>query len=579
MNQSSPAHRGGQDGRLSADDLRSQRQAGSGLRSSWGGSLVVAAVLAALVFVTVGMRVMEVGFYEDDFVFVTPWLDRGWEELRDWIEFAFVTWPQGRPLNHSLPQVLGFLGGAAPVPQGVHLIGLAGLLLNSFLVYRVLSRLFGPVAALLGASFYVLFPADTTRLLPIHMAEVQGGMTIALTGALMYLRGGGFRVASYAVAACSLLAYETTYLPFVFVPLALRWTSRRELWHRLRWHATAVGTTLALFAAVRLALREERLVLAGAEPLPMLWRAVTAPLIGAVVSGGRCILAPFEALGQAPGLAWLSAAVGALALASGVWLLSRARSAQRDSQSAQASPGEPAHRLFFGFAAVLGSYLLTFINYPPTFQFGRLTLVHSAAAFGASVLFAGVVDWLGSRGSAVARRAALPVTLAYLFGIGLFAGVIQEQYVRAWDLERRFWSSVVRECPDVGSGTAIFVTGEPPRQEKAIASFEWADSLVPAQLYDVASPPPNLVVWEVMGKNMGIKREGGVLSWSPRFWKEKRIPLDLDNVIVLEFAGSGVRRIDEWVVPGAGTTLQSKPLSLRMTPRISQGTFARALLW
>ena len=61
---------------------------------------------------------------------------------------------------------------------------------------------------------YLLFPADTTRILLVHTAHIQEAMTFLLLGIWMWLRGGWTRVLSYPVATLCLLSYETTLLPF-----------------------------------------------------------------------------------------------------------------------------------------------------------------------------------------------------------------------------------------------------------------------------------------------------------------------------------------------------------------------------
>jgi hypothetical protein len=119
---------------------------------------------------------------------------------------------------------------------------------------------------------------------------------------------------------------------------------------------------------------------------------------------------------------------------------------------------------------------------------GRPTRVHLAAVVGSSLVVAAVGSaFIAASRSAGARRWRC-VGLA--FWMGLLAGyglVLQNDYVRAWELQRLFWSRLLPLVPDAGEGTVILVDPSGIEDTYQIAANTWNLPRVLDQL--VAFPP------------------------------------------------------------------------------------------
>jgi hypothetical protein len=118
----------------------------------------------------------------------------------------------------------------------------------------------------------------------------------------------------------------------------------------------------------------------------------------------------------------------------------------------------------FHLRRLLAGLALTGLAYPLTFTIrayaisGRDSRVHLAAAFGAALVFgcawqlvAGAVRRPNVRR---AFRAAVSGLLALLVGFGI---VVQKDYARAWELQQRFWTSLLEVVPDLEEGTVALV--------------------------------------------------------------------------------------------------------------------------
>jgi hypothetical protein len=206
--------------------------------------LLALAVLAVAVFVAHFMRFAQFGFYEDDYWSVAGSVGLTARDVWARAQNYFELWPQGRPLNHLLPTLLGYVGGRLGGLEAMYALGAAWLVLNTWLVYRLALKLLPGAAALTAGVAYVLFPADTTRQLLIHVAHVQGAMTFSLVGLLLWRRGGVARVISYPVAGLSLLSFETAYIAFLCAPLIL--AGRAEFRRLFAWAVHAAGCSLVM---------------------------------------------------------------------------------------------------------------------------------------------------------------------------------------------------------------------------------------------------------------------------------------------------------------------------------------------
>ncbi len=503
------------------------------------------------------------GFYEDDYWATAPFIRERLSVVWSAFAEAFLQWPQGRPLNHSLPKAQAILGMHLGGIDGIYLIACVAFILNGLLVFALLRRFFGDAPALIGALLYVFFPADVTRPFLVHAGHVQGSMTFFLLGSWLWLRGERWRLLGYPVAALTLLAYETAFLPFLTIPL-LTSDSLRATWKPWIRHLLACAGIIGAYLVFRLSRGESRAVDALGDPWTSTQQALNSLYLGPLTSGTRMIQAPLEGLGRLDPTALLCALVVVSALFTGLKLNG---SRVVTGGAAEGRPLTLRASLYFGACAVVtwaGSYALTLVNYPPTQTLGRLTSTHTAAAWGVALL--GCVLAASFRGVAFPRFlkiGAYTLGVVYVIGSVGFSQWVQREYARSWQLQQTFWRQVVTLTPDALDGWSVIVVGPPAAASPVIGTNSWADTLVYRALLQADVDFGQL---EYLGSAIKLTRQGGTLQWTPEFWTGKVRTIDENKLIILQSDGSRLVRITE-AITADGLVLHGQPESgVRASP-------------
>jgi hypothetical protein len=530
-------------------------------------------ILALAVFLAHFSKLSQFGFYEDDYWATIPYIGMDVHACWDLLKEAFQKWPQGRPLNHSLPKIQAILGYKIAGVEGIYMLGYLGLVVNTALLFLIACRFLPTAGALICGLAYCLFPADSTHQFLVHTAHVQGALTFSLLGALLYLQGGLARAISYAVAALSLTAYETAFLPFLTIPLFANHSIKSSFAPLLR-HWIVCGVIVGAYGFIRTATGESRVASVVSDPLDALQRIVSSIFIGPFTSGMAMIKAPLSGFIRADVVGIISACLLVAVLTfvctvfKSTWRTSRAGPINR-------VPGYPA-LLLISLVTWVVAYLLTLTNYPPSQTIGRLTSTHTAAAWGAA-LFVGVGStWLLS--SALhhwLRKAFLICISLFFFGAMLYSNWVQRGYVHSWTLQRDFWGQVYTLCPDVGNGWSIIVTGNPAKTTPVMATNSWADILASRAVFGANI---NYAHIGVLGSSIKLSRNSkGVAMWTPEFWTGKEEPIDENKLILMHYDGDLLRRIGEVEIQGLSLHGVPNPITLREN-RTQHSAIAKKLL-
>lgn len=537
----------------------------AGLHPSWPAAFAVA--LAAFVAHFYYLRTF--GFYEDDYWATVPFLGEKLSAIPSILAEAFQRWPQGRPLNHSLPKVQAILGMHLAGPEGIYAIACAAFVLNSLLVFSILRRAFGERPALVGALLYVLFPADVTRPFLVHAAHVQGGMTFFLLGTWLWFRGGRWRPAGYVVAALSLTAYETAFLPFLTIPL-LAGDNLRATWKGLLRHLLICAGIIVAYGVFRLTRGESRAVDALGDPWTSVGHILNSLYLGPWTSGTRVLWAPFEKLGRIDS----TSVICALFVAGAAWLALRPAAIDRVDAPAATSPRSQLYFIACAILTWVGSYALTLTNYPPTQTLGRLTSTHTAAAWSVAWLACAIAAWLGTAARPkFVRPLVCALGLAYLVAAVGFCQWVQREYVRSWQLQRDFWRQVVTLSPEARDGWAIIVVGSPAPASPVIATNSWADTLLCRTLFNTKVDFAHL---GYLGSAMQFAHEHGTVQWTPEYWTKEFKELDEHKLILLQSEGGRLRRVNE-VTVDAGFVLHGQPATSPFVESSSSSVLATAI--
>ena len=519
-------------------------------------AILAALALSCVVLFSVYSRVSDYGFYEDDYWGIVPWFTTPPAELWAVTISHLETWPTGRPLNHILPKWFSWLGYHLAGIQGIYFLGFLVHSLNAFLFYLLLRRWLGHWSAVLAGFLLVLMPADTSRVIVLYSAHVHSSLTFLLVALLV--NRTRYWVASYPIAALSLLSYETAFLPFIVFPLFFADRGRRVF----RWlvHLAGCGAVLTLVFGIRLKLGDARANSVISGPGEILWRSVSSMWIGPETSLKTLVKAIIEGPHAATPFAFLFAGLAALLLIALPRLIP-----ETPGPPDEVSKRSQSLTVFLaGVASWIFAYALTLTNYPPTQEAGRLTSTHIAAVFGLACAMAGATSYLRSLSRPIKIAATIVVTV--LVGLlTLYSFRVQAGYASAWEQQRQFWRQVVNLCPDIGPDTRIILVGTEPKQNEFILGNSWADVLVLENSFTTGGTPL-LFYYDNFAKLADIRFENGQVTWKPIFWSDKREVLNLNDVIILRANGDRMARIDELRIPEIPFPLHTKPASLLQTP-------------
>lgn len=562
---------------------------------------LVCLCLFAVTFAVHFRDLNKLGLYEDDYWSIGPDLGAQVARLGPTAIRLFQTWPLGRPLNHLLPPVLSTIGSQLGGLPGVYFLACLWLTFNCLLVFRALGFLVSRQAALFGALAYVLFPGDTTHTLLTHAAHVQGSMTFLLLALNLYIsnrpvslelhgRGTGRKVAldvavsksslsfslfnhstqllAYPIAGLSLLSYETAFLPFVMAPfLRFQWT--RKFLGRLLLHGLLCAVVVGTVAFIRLHLQEGRAVDLMRSPTEMLWRMVSSLWIGPLTLVQTYRLALDSVFGN---LSAVSAGIAGGTAFVFFWL---ARWLDPESHSGQSANAQiPGPRFVFftptgptplcligvGAVTVCWSYVLTIVNYPPTFVLGRFTSVHTATAWGAALMSAALFQALSTR-FVTHRSAVIAAGGLAVFVFANYGCFIEQGYVEAWKIQQRFWRQIAALTPDLNGQTGIIVIGDIPKQNPVIRSNTWEDfQVIPLllQASDRAAEKPYCAFLQVIEETFRVTN--GQLLWKPHPILPDYLKLDESNLVLLRMDGETLTRINSFPLPSVNRELHSKPM-------------------
>jgi hypothetical protein len=407
-----------------------------------------------------------------------PFLEKNWVDLMAQIKSTFTYWPQGRPLNHSVPMLFGFVGFRLGGVKGIYLLVFCVLLINGWLVAIVSRCSPSAIPALLAGATFIFCPADTTRLLITHGAHLHLSLTYSLIG-LLLLRSSVLpvRILAYAVSLLSLLSYETAYTIFavggVFYLLCV--STGSWSWKPILTHVVLCAIIVGGVAIIRASLGESHIITAAAQPAETLWRMVSSLWIGPATSLSSYWRAWTYGMFHLDGRTIWTTVLVLVVLVAAIIVLST----QLRSKESSTSP-TPAWLIVCGVSIIIGSYGLTITDsyYPPIQTAGRLTATHLAAAVGIALSVGGLLGTLESKfgrralvSSAYVTAFALAGTMPYLFKI-------QKDYAAAWSNQKEFCVALLRILPDLEPDDMVLMAGLPPRETKSILSNSWADPLV-----------------------------------------------------------------------------------------------------
>jgi hypothetical protein len=410
--------------------------------------VTAAGAIVTVVFLAHFYLIGQFGLYEDDYLWVLPWLHVSSHKAAAFALDALIHPFQGRPIYFPAQALLAHftfrIGGLGLL----HLVSFGLLALLGVLVYCVIRQVTTAPIAFLAGVLFVLYPADTSRQIVMHQCATLLPMCICMCAILLYVRGK--LVTSYAVAALTLLIYESTYFPFLLAPLFTLRQGPINLKRVLKHVVLFIALAAAIFL-VRMFLGESRAQeVSGGLPVivPKMLRALW---IGPLTSGFLLFQRPIDT--------YLHGQLGH-------WFIIVGSAAVCTLGLSRLGKCEPKQRGFLpiwpwliagGCAAWSMSYLLDFRPdyYPPIVSVGRLSAVHEVGAFGCALAFAGALSFVDQawKPAGLAARIAATAIVAGLAGFGY--EIQLSEYVRNWQQQEEFWRELVPLIQDAAPGDVV----------------------------------------------------------------------------------------------------------------------------
>jgi hypothetical protein len=524
------------------------------------------------------------GLYEDDLTIIPDAFQRSFSSLMGFI-FTYITRLSGhaRPLSDSFIYLFSGLGWRMAGLWGPYLIGYAITAVNIALFYWLIRRVSDRPLALLSGLAFVLFAADTTQVFLTHSLGLQPSVLMILLAMHSYL--SNWRIVSYLLAFVVLFSYELPFTLFVAVPLFKPVWNKRLL-KELFLHILILGLMLVGIFVFRSYLGESRV--AGLT----LKQLATTPFLhmvqGPLISLGTFVLRPVQVLQSLNPEITLAILVVFVVLVLVLWRLALPSTpglrALWQQIHVHESLQEPVKML--GRMMITGAALLM-LAYPLTFTVrayaisGRDTRVHAAGAAGAAILVGCAAYFL----LALAHgrwRWAVNLLLAFFFALMAGYGfVIQNDYVRAWQLQRQFWAELLPLIPDAGDGTVILVDRAALTDTRQIGANYWNLPRVLMQLYEFPNGMQYVPVvhrletgWEnsLLGADGLIQVNAGTTYSVPDYFGE----FDPPHVILIQAEGGRLVRRETIALNGKEFNL--KPISEPVLPHLPHGILYNLML-
>jgi hypothetical protein len=431
------------------------------------------------------------GLYEDDLTRIPNAISMGLGDVFSHLKFLMTHYYANRPLHEGFIYLFSYLGWKIGGLWGAYWVGYGLTVVNVWLFYELLTRLYNRSLALLGGLTYVLFSADTTQAYLTMSLGGQISNTMLLVALHCYISGK--RWLSYLLVFIIIMfAYETPFLVFLAAPLL----ERNNHWKKTLSNLVINGAVMLamLFASFLM-----RYGYGGQVDFEMGYRetlmlALTHTLQGPLVALGSYFLRPYQAVKS------LNPTVLFISLISFIIILMVLLTLRIDfalglydmlaTLKNRGNSAEFTNRIKYLFQLALAGAAMMLLAYPLTFTTrilaisGRTTRGHLAGVVGTSLFIACISYFFLSILAAHRVEKLGKALLAAVFALTLgFGFLIQQDYVLAWQYQKDFWTEVLPIIEDADERTAILVQPEGFKDVLQIGANTWNLSRVLEQLY------------------------------------------------------------------------------------------------
>lgn len=445
-------------------------------------AMQIAGGMSLIVWLAYFSLCSSLGLYQDD-VFMYHILQKADNGiLSEAFDFVKDYGGQGRPVTQVIMVLFAWVGSQIGGVSGLYVVGWILLSVLATLMFLCLRNFFSRVISLFGATFYILFPANTAKFFAISFPEHICAI-LFLFAALLLIRG------RYFLAALSLLLtvgiYEQYILLGFLLPLLLLACKGDHFYSSVRKSfrfLLSYGFLLVVAITYRLLYAPGRAsdALLHKDKFALVNKIFESIYYGMSASASSVYDRISEFLTSGESQEWT---VMVLTLAVLLFLLSKLtgqNSAQVQSEKAELPRVISGYIFIFGLMAWAATYPLYGLypaRFPPSIIDGKMSNVHGPAAIGLTMLFAVALHTIEIRCKTwsrllVASRLLVVLYLAIL--AGFFVGV-QQRYVDSWHYQLSFWRQLPEVVPNLSPKSLVVVEEvglDNPRLEGG-SPFDW----------------------------------------------------------------------------------------------------------
>ncbi len=524
--------------------------------------LIVYFFYLVLIWIAYYFKFNQFGLYEDDYWIVGIPADSSFSDLWGFIKSNIINLQrnQGRYVATFLPFIVAHVNFQIGGVSALYAFGLLLVSLNAFIIFKIVHKSFSFEVALLCGLVFAIYPGDTTKAFLVHIYHLQISLFFTLLGMLLYVNNK--KAIGYLLAFTSMMNYENAFLPFVFATFFTNLKWDKDLFMKWIKHVAIIGSFFVLLFVIRKLVGEN--TISNLETVVLIKRTLISFITGPLTAGLSFLNACYQTVISIKDTFYIILA--ALLLIGLLNLVYPQLFKSSDKSSAEAYRSKSGFaindeqfiylKLFIlGVVMTVVGYSFAFPHYPPTTLYGRITSVHFGGAFGISLTVSAFFRLLLTLklGKLLKRMVIglFVLLLALCTGYGM---LIQNDYVRSWNIQKEFWSDVLKECPDITENTLVLVQKTDVPQTKYTMAYSWAYPLIYDLIYVFPENWKTLPKLDILDSTFTsvIEKENGNLIYKPKlpflFDNQNKIIVDTNNLILLELEGDNLTRLSDTLI-------------------------------
>ena len=483
-----------------------------------------------------------------------------------------------RHLGLSLHRIVSYLSQLSGVGYGMYFASWILLVMQACIAFVVMKKYFSSQIAFIAVAFFMLFPADASKYMPVHAFWTQFSAVTFWLALMLFSRDRLLGAAM--VASLIVFIYETHLVAaaaIVLLPLLKNRFTFDQYAGRMATYAIYLVGCIAGAVFIRSFLPPGRL--SGLMDLSVdqfANRLVSAAEQGVRASSNAMLDLPNTFLENLNTASTLTALVALILVGGVAWIYSTSHNENEPqlTQTLIADAGlmpKLVHILLllvFGVVVYTGSYLIYVAErYPPIHIVSRLSNVHMAAGIGVAFILAALLELIRClfRNGLMryVQYSLLGLCVVYIAMASGYFVQYQERLIANWQYQVSFWENFDHLVPDLEENTLVLVENtieENKKFEDPALSWAFNISLPLMRVVPTEWKAPPVVLKDYTAKYTGVDGALFVTAHTvPKTRVDRVIVLGFDNGVLYRKQGTHTiegRTYDLTIGPSSNCCLQ-----------------------